>query len=85
MGCFYLREGPDINFHVAFHCPIKFETYFPNHLQKDPLKPYHTEEKTWNCMKQSAKLYRVAQLVIRPGNNGYAGSTLRDTIISKAL
>jgi len=26
MECIYIREGPDINFHVPFHCPIKFET-----------------------------------------------------------
>lgn len=36
-------------------------------------------------MKQSAELYRMAQLVVRPGNNGYAGSVLRDRIISKAV
>jgi hypothetical protein len=89
MECYYLRDGPDINFHVPFPPQIRnghiFLRTFRTIHRKTHQKPYHTEEKTWNRMKHSAELYRMAQPVIRPGNNGYAGSILRDRIISKTL
>lgn len=89
MECIYLREGPNISFHVTFHCPTKFETATFFYVRSESVTERRiknpTEEKTWNCMEKSPELYRMVQLVIRPGNNGYARSILRDRIISKAL
>jgi len=87
--CIYLREGPDINFNVPFNCPIKLENatffYVRSESVTERTIKNPTEEKTWNCVEKSPELYGMAQLVIRPGNNGYAGSILRYRIISKAL